>query len=101
MSAGAIQAASVIASLVYQKGHCFLGIPKGALVSVSTHGCITSKAERKMFKTGLGAMLEEIQPKTVLVHGYMPDEIFGEYSAQIEFHRYASQFERTHKKAGA
>ena len=54
-----------------------------------------------MFKTGLGAMLEEIQPKTVLVHGYMPDEIFGEYSAQIEFHRYASQFERTHKKAGA
>ena len=54
-----------------------------------------------MFKTGLGAMLDVIQPKIVLVHGYMPDDIFGEYAGQVEFHRYASQFERTHLKEGA
>ena len=62
---------------------------------------ITSREERRMFKTGLGAMLDVIQPKIVLVHGYMPDEIFGEYVGQVEFHRYASQFERTHLKEGA
>ena len=78
--------------------YCFLGVPKGTMVSVSTHGCITSREERRMFKTGVSAMLDEIQPKIVLVHGYMPDDIFGEYTSQVEFHRYASQFERTHSK---
>lgn len=80
--------------------YCFLGIPKGSMVSVSTHGCITSRQERQMFKTGMDAMLTAIQPKAVLVHGYMPDDIFGEYRNQVEFHRYASQFERTHQKGG-
>ena len=81
--------------------YCFLGVPKRSLVSVSTHGCITSKEERQMFKIGLSAMLDKIQPRAVLVHGYMPDDIFGEYLSQVEFHRYASQFERTHCKEGA
>lgn len=80
--------------------YCFLGVPKGSMVSVSTHGCITSREERRMFKTGVSAMLEEIQPEVVLVHGYMPDDIFGEFLTQVEFHRYASQFERTHSKGG-
>ena len=71
------------------------------MVSISTHGCIKSKKQRSMFKIGLEAMLENIQPKVVLVHGYMPDDIFAEYVSQIEFHRYASQFERTHQKVGA
>ncbi len=78
--------------------YCFLGVPIGSMVSVSTHGCITSREQRKMFKTGISAMLETIHPEVVLVHGYMPDDIFGEYKTQVEFHRYASQFERTHLK---
>ncbi len=81
--------------------YCFLGVHKGSMVSVSTHGCITSKDERKMFKLGLEAMLYAIEPKIVLVHGFMPDDIFGEFKTQVDFHRYASQFERTHKKAVA
>ena len=81
--------------------YCFLGVPKHSIDSVSTHGCITSRAERKMFKIGLNAMLDELAPHTVLVHGYMPDDIFGEYLQNVEFHRYASQFERTHRKVGA
>ncbi len=80
--------------------YCFLGVPIGSMVSVSTHGCITSREQRKMFKTGISAMLETIHPEVVLVHGYMPDDIFGEYKTQVEFHRYASQFERTHLKEG-
>lgn len=81
--------------------YCFLGVPKGALVCISTHGCITSKEERRMFKSGLASMLDAIQPQDVLVHGYMPEVIFGEFKGQVKFHRYASQFERTHPKGGA
>ena len=80
--------------------YCFLGVPKESIVSVSTHGCITSRFERQMFKTGMRAMLDAIQPKIILVHGYMPDEIFGEFNGRVELHRYASQFERTHLKEG-
>ena len=81
--------------------YCFLGVPKNSIVSVSTHGCITSKDEREMFKTGLFAMMDVLSPTTVLVHGYMPDDIFGDFKSSAAFVRYASQFERTHRKAGA
>lgn len=81
--------------------YCFLGISQGTMVAISTHGCIMSEGQRRMFKIGLGAMLEIIRPKTVLVHGHMPDDIFGKYTSQVAFHRYASQFERTHRKEGA
>ncbi len=80
--------------------YCFLGVHPGTIVCISTHGCITSRQERKLFKTGLHAMLETLEPSAVLVHGFMPDEIFGEYTKQIAFHRYPSEFERTHRKGG-
>lgn len=80
--------------------YCFLGVYPGSIVSVSTHGCIQSRDQRRMFKTGLEAMLNELRPSSVLVHGYMPDDVFGEYLNQVDFHRYASEFERTHQKRG-
>ena len=80
--------------------YCFLGVHKGSMVSVSTHGCIKSKEQKRMFKTGLEAMLDAIQPGTVLVHGKMPDEVFSSFKNQVTFHRYASEFERTHEKDG-
>lgn len=55
-----------------------------------------------MFKIGLEAMLDSLRPPIVLVHGYMPDDIFAEFEGQVEFHRYKSEFERTHEmKEGA
>ncbi len=80
--------------------YCFLGVHKGSMVSVSTHGCIKSKEQKHMFRIGLEAMLDQIQSKVVLVHGKMPDEIFLPFKNQVEFHRYASEFERTHEKVG-
>lgn len=81
--------------------YCFLGVHPGSMVAVSTHGCIATKQQKDMFRIGLEAMLEAICPPVVLVHGYMPDEIFKPFRGQIEFYRYASEFERTHKKEGA
>lgn len=75
--------------------HCFLGVPKNTIVAISTHGCIQKKEEKEMFKIGLDAMLNELQPKSVIVHGYMPDSIFGEYLTHVDFHRYKSNLEKT------
>lgn len=81
--------------------YCFLGVHPNSIVSVSTHGCIATKQQRTMFRIGMEAMLDVLRPSAVLVHGYMPSDIFGQFINQVEFHRYASEFERTHKKEGA
>ncbi len=80
--------------------YCFLGVHPETMVSVSTHGCIRSKHQRELFRTGMEAMLEALRPSTVLVHGYMPNDIFGQFYGQVEFHRFASEFETPHLKEG-
>ena len=72
---------------------CFLGIPKNQIVCVSTLGCIHSKEQKRLFREGLDAMLHELQPTDVLVHGVMPDTVFGQYTDQVDFHRYPSHIE--------
>ncbi|MBR7019804.1 MAG: DUF4417 domain-containing protein [Lachnospiraceae bacterium] len=79
---------------------CFLGIPKRSIVCISTHGCMKEPTLRRIFKEGLPVMLDILEPSVILVHGYMPDDVFGEYTGQVEFHRYASEFEQTHEKGG-
>lgn len=79
---------------------CFLGVPKNRMVAISTHGCIQNKERKAQFKEGLDAMLNTLLPPVVLVHGYMPDVIFGEYLDQVRFHRYPSRIEETHEKGG-
>ncbi len=82
--------------------YCFLGVPKGMTVCVSTHGCIRSKEQQRLFRTGLTAMLDAISPKEVLVHGHMPIEVFGVFQDKVKFYRYPSLFEATHcPKGGA
>lgn len=80
--------------------YCFLGVHKGSIVSVSTHGCIKSKEQKRMFRIGLEAMLDTIRPSIILVHGKMPDEVFSSFIGQTEFHRYASEFEKAHERNG-
>ena len=48
--------------------YCFLGVYPGSIVCISTHGCIQSKEQKRIYKTGLEAMLEAIRPCQVLVH---------------------------------
>ena len=77
--------------------YCFLGVPKHIPVADSTHGCIRSKADKDIFKLGLSKMLDVLEPSEVIVHGFMPDYIFGEFLEQIPFHRYPSLFEAKHE----
>ena len=66
----------------------FLGISKQSIVSVSTYGCIRGSENQYYFQSGLEAMLEELEPRIVLVHGAMPDSVFKDYLNLAEFHQY-------------
>jgi len=78
--------------------YCFLGVPKHKIVSISTHGCLRSKRDKDICKIGTEEMLKVLEPTDVLVHGYMPDDVFGNFYDKARFHRYPSLFELTHKK---
>ena len=80
--------------------YCFNGIPKNSIVAISTHGCIHTRDQKEMFKKGLAEMLSIIEPKDVVVHGKMPDDIFNEFKNITNFHRFPSEFEKTHEKVG-
>lgn len=80
--------------------YCFLGVPKHGIVCISTHGCLRSAEDKRLIEVGVEAMLRTLEPSDVLVHGYMPDKIFGRFYQYAEFHRYPSLYEQTHKKDG-
>lgn len=80
--------------------YCFLGVPKGKMVAVSTHGCIKTQRQKELFRTGFSAMLDALEPPIVLVHGYTPESIFGPFKDDVAIYRYPSQFELTHPKGG-
>ena len=75
----------------------FDGFQPNGLYAVSTHGCIQSQEEKAMFKLGLQEMIKRLNPKIILVHGYMPNSVFSEFT-HIKFVRYASWIERKHGK---
>ncbi len=80
---------------------CFLGVPVESIVCISTHGCLATKELRSFFKEGLAVMLDILRPRAILVHGYMPEDVFADYYDRTTFHRYPSEFERSHPKGGA
>lgn len=78
--------------------YCFLGVPQNTIVSISTHGCLKSRELRAIYKNGLYKMLDVLQPSDVLVHGYMPNDVFADCLDKAKFHRYPSVFEKIHNK---
>ena len=55
----------------------FKGIEKGSIVSVSTIGVKRSKDALKIWQDGMDAMIEEIEPSTILVYGGKLDYDYG------------------------
>ena len=74
----------------------FLGLPKHSVICIGTYGCINSRIEKHHFRLGLEAMLETVEPKTVLIYGAMPNTVFGEYLHCAEFIRYPDWTTRMH-----
>ena len=76
----------------------FAGIPHDSIIVISTYGCIKSNDDKYHFEAGLDACLRALTPKIVLVHGAMPEKIFGPYLKYAEFHNYPDWI--TRKKGG-
>ena len=76
----------------------FLGAPKRSILSIGTYGCIKSSEDKYYFKSGLDAMLQELEPKIVLVYGAMPESIFADYEKSTQFVQYDDW--TTRKKKG-
>ena len=58
---------------------CFDGIEKNKTVAVGSHGCIRGKENRLYFKLGLARLVAVLSPKTIIVYGRAPDDIFKPY----------------------
>ena len=77
----------------------FAGIEHHSPVVVSTYGCIRGKENKRHFRAGLEAMLDELEPSLVLVYGSMPDQVFADVSNRSEFIHYPDWTARMKKDA--
>lgn len=61
---------------------CCVGIAPYGTIVVGSHGCLRSNIERDYFKRGLHHVMSTLEPKTLIVYGAAPHDIFGPYLAQ-------------------
>ncbi len=81
---------------------CFNGIDKGKTVAVGTHGCIKKKDDKEYFKAGLSELVKRLSPKTIIVYGAAPDEIFKQYKNMgIRIMTFESEFSKSRKQVTA
>ncbi len=81
---------------------CFDGIEKFKTVAVGTHGCIKSRIDRDYFKKGLSELVKRLSPKTILVYGAAPDDIFKKYlDMGINIISFESEFSKSRKQVTA
>ncbi|MDO5295154.1 MAG: DUF4417 domain-containing protein [bacterium] len=77
-----------------QEKAAFLGVEKHSIVAIGTYGCCQHREEKRHLKAGLSAMLDTVQPDTVLVYGPMPPAIFGEFLQRTNFVPYDNWLKR-------
>ena len=80
---------------------CFDGLPKKSTVAVSTLGCSSEKASRRMFMDGFFEMLQRLNPKTIVIYGTKSEKLFPAlfvYNTKLIF--FESQYTISHYKEG-
>lgn len=81
---------------------CFDGIEKFKTVAVGTHGCIKNRIDKDYFKDGLAEMVRRLSPRTIIVYGAAPDDIFKKYQdASINIMPFESEFSKSRKQVTA
>lgn len=53
----------------------FSSAPKYSVVAVGCYGCIRGEENKKYFIDGFLAMLDDLEPKAVIIYGKLPDDI--------------------------
>lgn len=59
---------------------CCLGVEKGSVVSIGTHGTLKNVRDRELFIEGLEFVVNTIEPAAIIIYGSAPDYIFKKYS---------------------
>lgn len=77
----------------------FDGAPRHNTVAVSNHGCMRSREDRYWFARGFDEMLVQLDPKRVVLHGTMPQELLERYNGTVEIRHYPSSFSSSRKAA--
>lgn len=72
----------------------FLGVEKRSVVSIGAYGVSKTSRERYHMRAGLEAMLEELEPRVVLVYGAMPKDVFSGLEDCTEFLNYPDWISR-------
>lgn len=65
----------------------FLGVEKHSIVAIGPYGCIRGKENEEYFRSGLEAMLIQLEPSVVLVYGNS-HHILDEYRNETKFIEY-------------
>ncbi len=84
---------------VFPECFAFAGAPKHSIVSVGTYGACQSKEEKYHMRNGMIAMLDILQPKTVLIYGPMSDFIFHGLYELTNFVQYSDWISSKKKRA--
>ena len=76
-----------------------LGVPENASIAFGTHGIMKDREDRDIFREGLEFAVLKLKPKTIIVYGTTPSEIFEIYKQEnIEILRFESMFAKKHRK---
>ena len=80
-------------------GTSCLGVPKHASFAVGTHGVMKNKEDRFYFMEGLDYAVNKLKPKTIVVYGAAPDEVFAKHTkAGIQILQFKSMFAQKHRR---
>lgn len=63
----------------------FLGVEKHSIVAIGEYGQIRSAEDKRLFREGLIAMLDELEPEMVIVYGKMSKHIFDDLLSRTKF----------------
>lgn len=78
---------------------CCAGIPKKSVISIGSHGCIKLRNERHYFEKGLDFVINNLEPKVIIIYGALPDTISEKCKKHgICIIKFESEFATAHKK---
>lgn len=76
---------------------CCLGIEKGSVIAVGTHGTMKNKEDKAIFVEGLEFAINKIRPSAIIVYGSAPNDVFEKYSSDIKIYQFDSDFFKSRK----
>lgn len=58
---------------------CCCGVPQFGTIAIGSHGCLKLKEEKYYFAEGLEIIIQKLKPKTLVVYGVAPMDVFQKY----------------------